>query len=67
MWRLASNQKILLNWLNAGGEEGDVDAPDAEAPGQRVTRDVQEHLPVNDYVSESINLHINQESHHHIL
>lgn len=53
--------------INADAEVENVDAPDAEVTGQRVTRDVLDHAPVNDYVSWPGTLcHINQEPYHEI-
>ncbi|MEQ2213385.1 hypothetical protein XENOCAPTIV_014248, partial [Xenoophorus captivus] len=49
-------------------EAQDVDTPDAEVTGQRFTRDVLDHVPVNDYVSRgpSPPLLLCQRSHHKI-
>lgn len=48
-------------------ETQDVDTPDAEVTGQRFTRDVLDHAPVNDYVSGAILLpHVTRGPHRDI-
>lgn len=47
-------KNYLLSFLCADTEALEiesVDTPDAEVTGQRFTRDVLDHAPVNDYVS----------------
>ncbi|XP_061581679.1 tenomodulin [Cololabis saira] len=58
IWEIC--QQLPIHWIHpsslAEAETQDVDTPDAEAVGQRFTRDVQDHLPVNDYRDMGIEL-----------
>ncbi|KAM6923404.1 tenomodulin [Xenentodon cancila] len=58
IWEIC--QQLPIHWIHpsslAEAEAQDVDTPDAEVPGQRFTRDVLDHLPVNDYRDVGIEL-----------
>ncbi|XP_034037855.1 tenomodulin [Thalassophryne amazonica] len=61
IWEIC--QELPIHWIHSSPlsdanrqEMGNVDAPDAEVRGQRFTRDVLDHLPVNDYTEIGIEL-----------
>ncbi|KAM4554731.1 tenomodulin [Leuresthes tenuis] len=51
IWEIC--QQLPIHWIHPSplteSEAQDVDTPDAEVTGQRFTRDVLDHVPVNDY------------------
>ncbi|XP_027865363.1 tenomodulin isoform X1 [Xiphophorus couchianus] len=52
IWEIC--QQMPIHWIHPSpmtdAEAQDVDTPDAEVTGQRFTRDVLDHVPVNDYI-----------------
>lgn len=58
IWEIC--QELPIHWIHpsplSDAEVGNEDTPDAEATGQRFTRDVLDHQPVNDYRDVGIEL-----------
>ncbi|KAA8588721.1 hypothetical protein FQN60_010066, partial [Etheostoma spectabile] len=58
IWEIC--QELPIHWIHpsplSDAEVGNVDAPDADVPGQRFTRDVLDHPAVNDYRDIGIEL-----------
>ncbi|KAM9849997.1 tenomodulin isoform 2-T2 [Aulostomus maculatus] len=61
IWEIC--QELPIHWIHPSPlsdaeihEMENVDAPDAELPGQRFARDVLDHVPVNDYRDVGIEL-----------
>ncbi|KAM7389198.1 hypothetical protein PAMP_023191 [Pampus punctatissimus] len=61
IWEIC--QELPIHWIHPSPlsdsdlrEEENVDSPDAEVTGQRFTRDVLDHVPVNDYRDVGIEL-----------
>ncbi|XP_068182603.1 tenomodulin isoform X1 [Antennarius striatus] len=58
IWEIC--QELPIHWIHPSlpgdTEVGNVDAPDTEVTVQRFTRDVLEHVPVNDYTEVGIEL-----------
>ncbi|KAM3613316.1 uncharacterized protein V6R79_024029 [Siganus canaliculatus] len=58
IWEIC--QELPIHWIHPSSpreaEMENVDAPDAEVTGQRFARDVEDHLPVNDYRDVGIEL-----------
>ncbi|KAM4732708.1 LOW QUALITY PROTEIN: tenomodulin [Anableps anableps] len=58
IWEIC--QQMPIHWIHPSpmtdGEAQDVDTPDAEVAGQRFTRDILDHVPVNDYRENGIEL-----------
>ncbi|XP_072292228.1 tenomodulin [Eucyclogobius newberryi] len=58
IWEIC--QELPIHWIHptplSDAEDLEVDTPDAEVIGQRVARDVLDHVPVNDYRDVGIEL-----------